>query len=396
MKRLILATLAALALASEALAADAFDLRFGGWMARAGTINDFSTSASTFALDANTDAYGLVMQMPEAATLTTVCWTNGFRTGTAPTYIASLQTPGTTGYNDGTILGGGTPASCTFANAAYAGDGASQCCTLANTYAATAGQILAVHIGYSSGTINASNNIEFAYGLVGADSAQKSGRPYSYLTTAGTPAKAGGVRFPAMYVKSASKTYGYPGTDIEVTAYSSDSTPDEYGMAFTLPAGMCDTFKLAGVACLIRPGATGKTFDVNLYSGTTLEQVDNDEDTDHMQAAGSGGERMYSEFYFEDATLDTLTCGTSYTVAFSLNSETSVNFGLAVLDVQNAAELSAFPGGTNFFLRTRTNAGAWTDVTDKRPFCELIIRDVTEPAGGAETFTGQSINRGLN
>lgn len=387
----------AILIAVSAQAADVSNLQLGGRVARATTVTEFNLNQSTFALDATTDAFGCVMQMPVATTITQCCWTNGFKTGTAPTYRCSLQSIGTTGFNSGTILGGGSPASCTFANAAYAGDGAGQCCTLSNSYTNTRGEAFAVHVDYSTGTINGSNYIEYAYGLVGADAAALTALPYSYLTTAGTPAKAGAGRFPVCYVKSASATFGYPGTDIEVTAYSSDSTPDEYALAFTVPADTCDTYTIKGVSCLIRRPAASKTLDVKLYTGKAQLQILDNWDGDWLSSTGSSGERSYVDFLFTDSSLTALDCGSQYRIGFVPN-ETSSNFGLAVLDTQTAGELSALPGGTAFFLSTRTDAGAWTDVTDKRPFCDLIFGDETDPAGGGggETTTGSQFNRGFN
>lgn len=381
MKKLLL--LLSLLTPAICLAADVSNLSLGGRLyAGAG---EGSTNMSTHALDATTDAFGCVMQVQEAATITQACFLVGFSTGTKPTYIVSLQSLDANGFNSGTVLGGGSPASATFTPGS---DGAFQCVTLANSIALTRGQHVAINVAYSSGTINASNYEEFGIGMVSNGSTVKNGFPYCYTNTAGSLAKTS-TRFPVFAIKSASKTYGMPGTDVEVTAYSSDSSPDEYGLAFTIPASSCDTYKVRGITCLVRQSATAKTVDVKLYTGTTQLQILDNLDSDIISATPASGDRVAYEFLFTDSSLTALTCGSSYTIGFVPN-ETASNFALGVVDASLAAELSAWPGGTDFFLRTRVDAGAWTDVTDKRPLCQLILEDITEPAGGSAVFRANS------
>lgn len=388
MKRLIF-LLALLIGPTPALAASGDGVNLGGFvytLAGEGSVN-----MSTFALDANTDAYGCVYCMPEAATITKACSLLGFKTGTPPTYIISLQTLDASGYNSGTVMGGGTPASATFT---VGSDGTFQCTTLANSIALTRGECFAMNVAYSSGTINASNYEEFGYGLVSNGSTVKNGFPYCYTNTAGTKAKTN-TRFPVFAVQSASKTYGMPGIAAVTTAYSSNSTPDEYAIAFNKPSSTCSTYTVRAVTCLVRMSATGKTVDVKLYDGTTALQTISAIDSDLISATPAASDRVPYRFTFTDATLSDLDCGTTYRIGFVPN-ETSSNFALSVIQVGTASDLSAYPGGTGFYLSTRTDAGAWTDVTTKRPLCDIEIESETDPSGGSETFTGSVINRGLN
>jgi hypothetical protein len=370
------------------LATDNASLNVGGlvyYYAGEGSVN-----RRTFAMDTNTDDFGCVYQMPEAATITTACYLNGFKTGTSPTYKIIVSALDASGFGTNTALGGGSPASSDFTAGS---DDSFQCETLDNSIALTRGQRVAIHFDYTSGTINGSNYEEFAVGLVSNGSSVKNGMPYCYTCPSGTCGKIS-TSSPVFALKSASKTYGYPATDIESTAYSSDSSPDEYALAFKLPTSTCTTYKVKAVTCLVRQSATGKTLDVKLYSGTTQQQILDNLDSDVISATPAGSDRVPYRFVFEDSTLVALDCGTSYSIGFVPN-ETSSNFALAVIDVATAAELGAYPGGTDWFLRTRADAGAWTDVTDKRPLCDLEIDDITVSGGSSNVKVSQGMNGGF-
>ena len=371
-----------------ALAADNSNLNLGGAIYYFG--GEGSVNRSTFAMDGSTDTWGCVYQMPEAATITTACYLNGFKTGTSPTYVVSLQGVGTTGYNDGTILGGGSPASKTFTAGS---DDSFQCETLTNSISLTRGQFVVINFAYSSGTINASNYEEFATGFVSNGSAYKIGFPYCFSCPSGTCAKLN-TRAPVFALKSSTKTYGFPGTDVESTAYSSDSSPDEYAIAFRKPASTCSTYKVKAITCLVRQSATGKTLDVKLYNGTTQLQILDNMDADAVSATPAASDRVPTRFTFQDSSLSALNCGSTYRIGFVPN-ETASNFALAVLDVATAAELSAYPGGTDWFLSTRTDAGAWTDVTDKRPLCDIEIDDETDSGGSSNVKVHPGMNGGI-
>lgn len=339
-----------------------------------------SLNNSTHPLDASTDAIEFIYQMPEAATITTVGFLYGFRTGTPPTYRASIQSVNTSGRASGTILGGGTPASKTFtppANGSW--DGTWQEVTLDNSIALTRGQFVAVVIDYSSGTVNGSNNGEFAHGLVSNGSVTPWAFPFAVTVNAGAGTKQNS-RVPVFSLKSASKSYGYPGLTLRSDAYSSDSTPDERALRFLLAAGWGDTFQVVGVRFLCRAAAAAKSVLISLYTGTTTLQAVT-WDCDATGSTPAGSDRLVTEIYFDESSLTTLNYNTEYRIGFAPQ-ETSANFALAAIRVNAAGDATAYPGSSAFYMSTRSDAGAWSDVTTDLPLVELILADSTEPAGG--------------
>lgn len=376
MKKLLLA-LSSIIVATPAFAADAKRLIIDGgtpWC-----VEDLTPAAQNFALDSADDHTGWSYQMPQADTITQVCFLYGARTGTPPTYKVSImgQASGSCD-SDGTILGGGSPAEKTFTPPAdTTWNGTWRCETLTNSIALTRGQVVHPDIRYSAGTIDASNFSTIA-------SHWHNCRPNRHLPMASRVSNGGavsceqGIDFPVFALKSATKTYGYPIVATTRTQYSSDSTPDEYGMAFTLDSSWFASNKALGFEFNLRTPAAGKTFLAKLYQNTTLL----DDVTirgDWLGGANQNGATI--TVYFDTATLSTMTAGTEYIVSL-LPQETASNLALYTYDANAAAELSAWGGGTAFYLVTRTDGGSWTPVTTKRPAVRIILDDITAPSGG--------------
>lgn len=318
-------------------------------------------------LDANTDTLEFGFNAPEAITITKVFVRYGLRTGTPPAYKISLMgMDGATGRGDGTILGGGSPASNVFTPPAdTTWDGTGRWITLDNPYICTRGQKIVIHLKYESGTVDGSNNSSFTRNIA---SSSLNSFPGAYDNGSTT------TQQPIFGYGSTTKVYGYPLEGFDSTVFGSGDTPDEWALKFTLPADAGSTFKVSGVRARFTPGGSGRTAKVQLYTGTTLLQtvtIDADE------IAGAGG---MVEVYFTDTTLATLDFGTAYRIG--LQPQEASNWNLPSLVVDAANDLTAFGGGADWHLSTRTDVGAWTDVTTKRPMMELIIDDWTEPAGG--------------
>jgi hypothetical protein len=164
------------------------------------------------------------------------------------------------------------------------------------------------------------------------------------------------------------------------TQFSSDSTPDERGNAITIPAGMCASFKIAGIRMFPRIPATGKTVLVSLYSNTTaLQTVTWDSD---VAGAAATTENTPIRILFDETTLSTLTCGTEYIVAVAPQ-ETSSNLAVRWFTFDAANDVTALPLGTAWYAVSRADAGSWTTDTSSRYTIDLILSDVTEPTGGS-------------
>jgi hypothetical protein len=125
-----------------------------------------SVSFTNFTINSSAGTADIVVWCFQADTtdaITDLGFRYGARTGTPPTYRISLQGASTSGIGpDGTVLGGGSPASQTFTPPADTSiNGLWQWKTLANSYTPTRGQFLCSVIEYSSGTIDGSNNSSF-------------------------------------------------------------------------------------------------------------------------------------------------------------------------------------------------------------------------------------------
>lgn len=349
-----------------------------GWPLPIVPINP-SPSFGNFTLDGTTDTIEVTFQAREAATITHLGFRYGTRVGTPPTFKIDLQSvSATTGLPAGTV-GGGTPASATFTPPADATwDGTWQWIALDNAYTCARGEILAIVIAYSSGTIDGSNKSSFTTQLNSWNCRKR--WPTMVENSAGSRATANNI--PIWGYKSSTTTYGCPIKTTTVTGYSSGSTPDEKGMLFTLPSGWAATCTIVGVYVGINVAAAGGTFDITLYDtdGTTALQTLS-VDIDQLNRAQNLNGEVFI-FYFDEVTLSTLTVGSTYRVALAATSA-GVALGLAILQVDASNDWTAFPGSTNFQLTTRTDAGAWTEDATQRPMMGLILDDLTEPSGGS-------------
>jgi hypothetical protein len=333
-------------------------------------------SATNFALNANNDAIEFLVQAKEAATITRLGIRHASTTGTSPTYRVSIQGIDASGNPDGTIKGGGSPASATFSPSGLSwGANSWQWVTLANSYAVAAGEFFAVVIDYSSGTIDGSNTSSFTqtFGLGGTRF------PYSIQNDAGSRTRS--ANLPCVAWGSSTTAYGFPASAVGSTAYQVGSATDELAARFVIPAGWCDTFKVAGVKTNVTLAASGSVKVILYGTGTSGTEVLQDvtADQDHNQNTSSNSPNLY---WFDESTLATLTAGTTYRIG--VQPQGAQNVTIAHYDVANNADLAAWPGGIELYTSTRADGGtnAWTDVTTRRLGLDLILADITEPTGG--------------
>lgn len=334
-------------------------------------------SIGSFTLDQSTDAQEWIFQAPAAITITRLGYRLTTVTGTSPVFKISLQGVDASGNPDGTIKGGGTPASATFTPA---GSNNWFWVNLDNAYTCTRGEYLAIVIAQNSGTIDGSNNVSFGNQF---GTGQVYGFPYGIQNNAGVRTR---VTLPALYgFGSSTVAYGAPAKNFATTLFSSNSTPDEYALKFTIPASLVSTYSIAGaVISGIIPSAA-KSTKMILYDGTSVLQTTTT-DSDHF--SGNGVARSF-RIYFQDATLATLLGGNTYRLSLQPQ-DLANNSSIYRLEFAAAADLDAWPGGQDFAQSTRTDAGAWTDDTTLRPIIELIVGDWTTGSGpvGSGRLTG--------
>lgn len=341
-------------------------------------------SMGAFAVDASNTSLGYILQAPEAATITQLCYTYGARTGTPPTYKIGLEgVTAATGIADGVYKTGTGECSATFTPPADATqDGTQQCKTLTGTTCAlTRGQDFAITIKYSSGTVSALNNGSFVYRqTIATNDAQDfvaDNSEYSYtITLAGAAAKQ--QYNPVIVYKNGSRTFGYPLTNFGSVAFSVDTTPDEYALAFQYPCPAGQTFQISGVSAVMKTPATGKTVKFQLYTGTTLLQTYT-YNSDRNSAGAAAARNIRA--YFSDSSLTSLSCATTYRIALQPQ-ETTSGLELYYNDVSANSDLDAWPLGVNAYISSRTDAGAWSDTTTRRPRIGLIINKLNTVTSG--------------
>ncbi len=156
----------------------------------------------------------------------------------------------------------------------------------------------------------------------------------------------------------------YPFSAFNAPTFASNSTPDERGLKFQLP-----------YTCKVDGGWMYSDIDgdadVVLYGsdGTSvLASVSLDKDQDM-----NGGRH-----YFTFASKVTLTASTYYRIVLKPTTTTSI--GLRDFDVASAALLDMCDLGQLAHYTERTDAGAWTDTTTKRPWMGVRVSDIqTDP-----------------
>jgi hypothetical protein len=321
-------------------------------------------------LSANTSKVVWLFQARVADTITHLGFRVASHAGTPPIYRVSLQGV-SNGAASGTIKGGASPASATFSPPAdNTWDGTWQWVALSNSYACARGEVLAIVVDYSSGTIDASNNIAVTH-TFGSATGSRQNWPFAISNTSQQP------ELPVFGYKSATTVYGWPMENATFALFASNSSPNEYGMRFTVPSSWCSTFTVMGVRAWLAGPAAATTFTVTLYStgATALQTLTWDSD----DGSGIGNNRKV-ELYFAESSLVTLTAGDTYRLGFLANN-TSENLGLQVIDVHTYTEFEAYPFGTTVCLTTRAG-GSWADSIFSRPVMELLLGDITPPASG--------------
>lgn len=326
---------------------------------------------ANFALNQSTDQHEIIFQAHDAITLARLGVRYGARTGTPPTYKISLQGVNASGHPDGTIKGGGSPASKTFTPPAdTTWNGLFKWFTLDNSYVTTRGEWLSLVVAYDSGTVDASNNSSFTYnlGVSGATPAM----PYAISNDAGvrTFRNSGYAIFG---YGTGSEAYGQP-LEAEVNI-SSVTNPTEYANVFTVPT-WSTTYQCVGLRWLGNPPA-GSTFTALLYDGgaagstTVLQSISVDGD----YTANLNRQQIT---LFDEATLSTLNFGSAYRLSVRPDGATAMSF--RGFDVSANGDFNAWPLGVGCYSSTRAG-GNWTDTLTRRFLFEPILMDITASGG---------------
>lgn len=325
------------------------------------TANAMALLAGGFAtLDAGDEACGMVFRASKAGTINTIVYgTRAVTTGA--TLDVRLETvDATTGGPTGTLFGANTNGASVVASS---DDNVLKTVTLTTGASVSKGDLIAVRIvnpSASPGTLVIAGEARTVYSF-----------PYGFTLL---PALAKTTALPTLGIGYDDGTFGQvhgtaPWSAITGTTFNSGSTPDERGLYFQVPFSC----RVAGTWGLL--SGTGDC-DLILYDsdGTTVIATAS---LDKDVVAGTAGNPLSLVTF---AASPTLSASTNYRLVVKPTSVT--NTTLYDADVGSAAQMDAFDGGQNFHYTQRTDAGAWTQTTTKRPFLGLMIDAIDTGSGG--------------
>lgn len=343
---------------------------------------DFANSINSLGLNASARIVAANFQTQSANAITHIGFSHVSTTGTSPTYRVSVQGINASGQPNGTIKGGGSPASATF-NPTSLGYGANsyQWVALTNSYTPTRGEDIAIVVDYSSGTINASNFSTIGYYAT----TPNSGKPTAIDFTSAWTFRA---NKPILAYRTTSETVGYPVAAFGNQTFTSTA---EYGFKFSLPTWF-STCQIAG----FRVNATlpaASTFGAKLYSGGNASDTTVLQSVTGLDGDNTGSANRLHEIFFSDTSLATLTGGNTYRI--SIVPGGAVNFTLYYADVTSAADdFAGWPFGNNVSWTTRSG-GNWTDTATRRPYVALLMADMTAGSGSSSVKTARGMRGGM-
>ncbi len=167
----------------------------------------------------------------------------------------------------------------------------------------------------------------------------------------------------------------YPMSASSGRSFSSSSTPDERGLKFKLPFPV----RITGAWVAID---TDENADIVLYnsSDSVLETVSLDKDV--RQTNNLTPHRILFSGT-QELAIDTV-------YRLVVKPTTTTNVEIRDFDVDTAAIMDSVDGGQDFHYTERTDAGAWTDTTTRRPFMGIVCDafDDGVSAGGAAGHAG--------
>lgn len=290
-----------------------------------------------------------------------------FGSGTPPTYVMSLRDVDVSA--NAARSGSTVHASGTFTPSTAA---ATHEVTFSSSYTPTIGELLALDVRYSSGTINGSNYIAPIIGMVG-----RGVRSFPYSTyyngsswqdyTSGTATFAYG---------DANQWYGEPAYGLSQTSTIS-TNGHRATCKFQIPPQYA-TLDVVGFEVLVQPSiSASQSADIVLMSGST-ELLTRTYDSDALRNVQGARQVMFS-------AAQTLSAATDYRIGFERN---GTNLSLFALDVP-ATHRTAYSGGTNNCYSS-WNGSAWTDDTTKIVPMALLCSGYTlaSSSGGGGRLVG--------
>ncbi len=339
-----------------------------------------SINTTTYLCDANGEYCAYIGKVPKTGTLTRFEFNLGAVANVVNNGIrCSFQDPNaTTGVPDGGVDQSVTiTAGAQIVGWVNPGD-------FDSTRAVTAGDYLCCVIENPSFTAGDS----FAVGAYIYSSNQ--GLPYG-LRVAGTKE---GVTLPIIALRYNDGTYEtllgcetWPSKSIGSIAFQEDTSPDEAGLAFFVDKA----YTLYGVSFQVSPSAgVSTTYAFNLYDSALLQTQTLDTDV----GSATSGNKYYS---IPLATPLLLSPGTVYRATLAPVSTTS-DMTMYYDSFESAAIMDALEFGSDWYMTTRVNGGAWTDYNNssdgfRRPHISLKLAPPTGGGGSAGGPRPLRVNR---
>lgn len=333
-----------------------------------------SQTSSTCTVSATSGGSAITMNTTSSSGVHTLNLSRGLRIGIA--YVdATTGFPATTPvWADGTFSGAAGTAYQDFNATTDITVSVFNEAVLTTPVTITKGSIFAILVDPTVGTWDTSNLLNTVRGINNAFPYLRF--PYGFENTAGTFAFVN-TASPIFYYKSSTTTYGHPLQTFVGVNNNSGSTPDEYGLYFRIPTGTCTTYKVEGMRLGFTPGSAD--FDVLLYDtdgATVLHSMTVDGNIMHT------GNGAAFDFLFPQTTLATLTAGSYYRLVVRPSTTTAMG-SVQYMTFPASADKKAVLGNADDVQYTsRTNAGSWTEVTDRLWTIQALISDMTATGGG--------------
>lgn len=318
---------------------------------------------NTLTLDASGSSWRWQFQAEEDATITHVAYLQTAFTGTPGTITLGLKSVDANGGVGSTYLASGTKTSYS------SGDNETYVqIALSSSYAVTRGQSLAVEL-QTSGTWT-SSSVTFVNRWTNLSG---SGPGYPLLHSY--------EGWPIFMYRSSTKAYG--SAFINLTAvgpWTPNSTPDEVGLSFKLPA-QTGNFKIQGAEIYVGATNTDNKFDLVLYkvntaysSITELQRANFDLDWTRIQ------QHQFVIAMFDESTLSTLDYDQEYILSMVSTGSVSQNayYNYATVD---DTYLSAHSPGTLKYV-SRSDSGTFTTTANRLLCLNALIGSTSGGSGG--------------
>jgi hypothetical protein len=328
-----------------------------------------SASNSNATLNGSNDEYGALVFAQTTDPITHIAIKLHSDVGTPPTYKVSIQ-GNASGFPDGTIKGGGSPASATFETSTW--DHYSvQWIALDNSYTPSSiNEEIWVVIEYDSGTIDASNYVNFVPAFLYMFTYDKglnlgATTTNNWSTKTVTPSAS-----PAIGLRTASERFGYVvagntvrGTTTLSTNGHRQAIKFEIANAVTIDA-------ISLLADIQSPGDT--TFGIWNAAGTALSSVTTD--------ATSFSNTAVYRYTLSLASPYTLDAATTYYIGME---RVSATCSLPYTDYTESDDRLTTPLGTDACFSS-WDGSSWTDVLTRVPYnIGLHVTDVATSGGGS-------------